>query len=331
MLTKKSVLQLVAVTGLLLTVAFLGCGGGGSSATPAVQDTPSINVKINQIEPCPRDLAKAYVSVIDQDGNPVLGLTEDDFFLEESGTGGYAAKPGDASFVDEIVTLSVALVMDYSGSITAITEHVNDMEDAAINFVSQLGAQDEAQILKYADTIQVMTSAPTSDLNLLTTAIQTTPNVGVHTALYDAVVEAVTSLSTRTKDRKAIIIITDGVDDDGTDNPQSINTINDAIDDANDTGVPVFTVGLGPATDVNVLQTLADETGGTFSDAPTSNNLSTIYQQLADLLFSDQYILTYQSAVTDGTSEDLTVTATYTTSVLLEDSDTKTIPAVDCP
>ena len=294
------------------------------------QDILAVTVKINQIEPCPRLAAKAYVSVIDQAGFPVIGLGSTAFVLSES-VSGAVGNPTSAGFVDDTVTLSVALVLDYSGSITAVPENLAAMEDAAISFVNQLGPNDEAEIIKYADTVQVMESFSDNKTALID-AIRTTPNVGVHTALYDAVVQAVTNISTRTKARRAIIIITDGVDDDGTGNPQSINTINDAINDANGDGVPVFTVGLGGAADVAVLQQLADDTGGTYSDSTTAANLSNIYQQLADLLFTDQYILTYASGVADGTSEDLTVTATFSAGPpLIADSDTKTIPAVTCP
>ena len=151
--------------------------------------------------------------------------------------------------------------------------------------------------------------------------------MGTHTALYDALVQAVTDISSSTKTRRAIIIITDGKDDDGTGGPQSTSTLTDVVTDANGNGVPVFTVGLGNA-DVAILQELADDTGGTFSDSTTSANLATIYQQLADLLFTDQYILTYTSGLASGTSGDLTVTATYAPTGA-SDFDTKTVPV--CP
>ena len=104
--------------------------------------------------------------------------------------------------------------------------------------------------------------------------------------------------------------------------------IDDAIDDANLTGVPVFTVGLGNA-DTTVLQQIANDTGGTYSDSTTSDNLATIYQQFANLLFTNQYILTYNSGIAaDGaTTGTLEVMATYGT--LQPGTDTKTIPA--CP
>lgn len=295
------------------------------------EDVDEITVTINQIDACPRNTATVYVSVTDQGGFQVTGLTATDFALSEGTT---PITPTEAGFVEEdsTATISIALVMDYSGSITAEPDNVTDMENAAINFVNQLGSDDEAEIIKYATTIEV-TRSLTSDKDLLIAAIQSTPDVGVHTALYDAVVKAAQDLAASTKQRQAIIIITDGMDDDGTGSPQSTSDLDGAIAEANADGIPVFTVGLGNA-DVTVLQQLADDTGGTYSDSATSDNLSTIYQQLADLLFTNQYILTYPSGIASDATGTLTVTVTTpaglaNTPAGLADNDTIDIPA--CP
>jgi len=81
------------------------------------QEIAGIQVKINQIDACPRIVGtpvKAYVSVIDQAGFPVTTLQAADFTIAESGAA--IGAPGDAAFVNDSVSLSVSLVMDYSGS-----------------------------------------------------------------------------------------------------------------------------------------------------------------------------------------------------------------------
>jgi VWFA-related protein len=287
------------------------------------EDITEVNVKINQVEACPRPgLATVYVSVTDQGGFPVDGLDTGDFDILEAGVGKTTTT---AVSVDDSVTLSVALLMDYSGSITMEPDNVADMENAAISFVNQLGAGDEAEIIKYATTIEV-TQTFTSDKASLISKIQSTPDIGSTTALYDAIVQAANNISSRTKDRRAIIVITDGMDRDGSGNQQSSSDLADVIGDANTFGVPVFTVGLG-LVDTAILQDIADDTGGTFSDSTTSDNLATIYQQLADLLFTDQYILTYTSGLADDVTGNLEVTATYTPADPdVSGTDTKTIP-----
>jgi len=288
------------------------------------EEITEVNVKINQIEACPRPAAATvYVSVTDQGGFPITGLVEEDFDITEDGV-----SLGQPDSVDNVgvatKTLSVILVMDYSGSITDEPDNVEKMEDAAIGFIDELGDDDEAEIIKYASTVEV-TQAFTDDQALLIDAIESTPDLGRYTALYDAVFGAATDISGRAKDRRAIIIISDGREDGPDDDPISTHTIEEAIDNANATGVPVFTVGLGDA-DAVILQQIADETGGTFSDSTTSANLATIYRQLADLLFTDQYILTYDSLLLDNATGPLTVEATYGG---ISGSDTKDI--LVCP
>jgi len=291
------------------------------------EEISAIDVRINQVETnCPGTVFTAYVSVTDQGGYPVTTLKKDDFLVIEDG--GYEGQPTSTFFVSDTgATISVALVMDYSRSIRKIPDALSDMEDSAVSFVNQLGVDDETEIVKFGRRVEVVDPPGyTSNKALLTDAIYNPLDVGDNTRLYDAVVKAVETTIVRSKDRKAVILITDGEDDDGTGTPLSDNDLNDAINYANNNGVPIFTVGLGNA-NVAILTQMADETGGQFFEATTSDNLRTIYQQLADLLFHDQYILTYISGLGDGVSANLTIEATY--SPTIKGDDTKEITA--CP
>ena len=277
------------------------------------EDVTSISVKINQIDACPRDVGSsvtAYVSVTDQAGFPVTTLGIDDFSLIEANVD---VQSSSTSLVNNSVSLSVALLMDYSYSITQEPDNVTDMERAAIAFIDQLGDNDEAAIIKYAREIEI-TQPFTSDKASLISAIQSTPDVGSQTAFYDSLDTAITAISAREKDRQAIIIITDGEDNDGDGNPLSDSTMSDIIDEAAANGVPIFTVGLGDRVDPDLLEQISGDTGGTFLSSATSDNLTTIYSQLADLLFTDQYVLTYETGLGSADSGNLQVTATDSTS-----------------
>ena len=130
----------------------------------STEDITAVDVKINQIDACPRPLlATVYVSVTDQGGFPVDTLAEGDFTITEAGVS--KTPPTSFASVDDTVTLSVALLLDYSRSITAEPVNVTDMENAAVSFVNQLGANDEAEIIKYATTVDV-TQSFTSDKTL---------------------------------------------------------------------------------------------------------------------------------------------------------------------
>jgi Ca-activated chloride channel family protein len=287
-----------------------------------------LNVRINQVEStlCPIPMVTAYVSVTDQGGYPVTTLTVYDFLITE--VGGYVGFPTEAAFVSDVsATISVALVMDYSLSIAGLQDSVDDMQESVASFVDNLGQDDEAEIIKFATTIAVAQDF-TSDRDLLTDAITTPLDVGIHSALYDAVVKAVNDTALSLKDRKAVVVITDGTDDDGSGSPLSINNLNDVINYADGTGVPIFTVGVGSNINSAVLQQMADDTGGLSYSAATSDNLRNIYNQLASILFQDQYVLTYNSALVAGKTANLTIKATEATSGATR-NDTKEI--TPCP
>ena len=283
-----------------------------------------LDVRINQVESdmqCPAAKVTAYVSVTDQGGYAVTGLLENNFLVYEDID---VMNLTDFSYASQVTTpISVALVMDYSGSITDIPEAQSDMEEAVADFVDQLGAEDEAEIVKFATEIEVVQEF-TSDKNLLTNAIYNPIDVGRGTSLYGAAWQAVDDTALRLKTRKAVIIVTDGKDRDG--NPINSKSFSEVINHANDKGVPIFTVGLGNINDA-VLEQMSNDTGGQFFDSPTSDNLGNIYSQIAKVLFENQYILTYVSALGTGVTANLTIEG-YVSPVVMGD-DTKEI--IPCP
>jgi Mg-chelatase subunit ChlD len=298
------------------------------------EEITQIDVTINQINACPRNSGggeiTAYVSVLDQGGAPVTGLEKSNFALMEDAVAISASQIESAKFVgDNSATISVAVLLDYSYSLTKEPENVKDMQNATKSFVEQLRLGDEASIIKFATTTVDASNGfiPAENKNLLTDAIMSTPDFGGgETRLYDTLVEAIEAISApeRTTDRRAIIIMTDGEDNDGSGDPLSTNKLEDVINDAIAQGIPVFTIGLGDRVNPADLRLLAASTGGTYSDSVTSDNLLTIYNQLAKLLFTDQYILTYLSTLAGDFNAQLTVTVT--TADNLKDDDTREIP-----
>ena len=259
----------------------------------------SLKLRINQLESCPRPVVTAYVSVTDQANYPVTQLTAADFTLTEGATP--VGTPSSTVFVQDTASLAVALVMDYSGSVNSLPAVVSDMEGSAAAFVNQMDVDDEAEIIKFADNVSVV-QAFTEDKTALDAAIHT-PYAGVETNLYDALYQAMDDTAAQNRDRRAVIVLSDGR------LPTSTYTQDDVLNYAREKGVPIFAVGLG-SIDLNLLTAIADGTGGQVYQSPSSDNLSTIYQQLSDLLFFDQYILTYDSPLAAGDSTTLTIRAT---------------------
>ena len=188
------------------------------------------------------------------------------------------------------------------------------MEEAVADFVDQLSADDEAEILKFGSEVEVVQGF-TSDKTLLKNAISNPVDLGPGTSLYRGVSQAVDDTALRLKPRKAVIVITDGENLDIT----STITLSDVINNANDNNIPIFTVGLGNINEV-VLEQMADDTGGQYYSSPASDNLRNIYNQMADVLFENQYILEYISDIAVGDTADLTIEAKISQTVMGDDT-----------
>ena len=281
-----------------------------ASATAA---PPSINVSINQVQldcatPGETDVT-AFVTVNDQNGDPVTDINQVTFTLTEN----QGSPPFTVDFAPPI-PLSAAIALDYSGSIFN-SGVVTEIENAAINFINQLSPVDEGEIIKFADTVEVIASF-TNDKDFLIAAVLQDFFPGSFTELYDAIIKAIEDTAAQPEDhRKAVLVITDGENiSNGT------TTIDDVIDAANNNDIPIFTIGVGSALDVDLLSRLADETGGIFYQSTDIRTIEEIYQQIADTLIINQFVFEYRSLLGLGQSATLTIEADYNG---LIDSDTR--------
>jgi hypothetical protein len=66
---------------------------------------------------------------------------------------------------------------------------------------------------------------------------------------------------------------------------------------------------LGVNHKTDILYTYADQTGGLYYEAPTSEDLQAIYQTISDVL-KNQYIVTYTTPYFDGLEHNLHILAT---------------------
>jgi len=142
------------------------------------------------------------VSVMDRDGRYVPNLLKDDFRIWEDGT------EQDVAFFQSVdKPFSVVLMLDTSPSTQFRLE---DIQDAAITFVSQLRPDDRVMVVSFNDEIKVL-SEFTTDRSKLQRAIQRA-RTDDGTRLYDAVDMVMNQHLSRIQGRKAIVLFTDGVD-----------------------------------------------------------------------------------------------------------------------
>jgi len=236
---------------------------------------------------------KLFVSVIDSAGLAVAGL-ENIIKLFENGNP--ALNP---VILADNSPLTVALLLDYSPSITNFPL----IEAAAKVFVDELDPGDKAAVLKFAKTRQPASFTFTddkTDLKGLIDAPFTGDTTG--TVLYDVVYDAVGAVNARSLPRRAVVVLSDGLD------VGSARTLDQAIDRAVQTGIPVFAIAITDAVDPQptVMKRLADETGGVYFEASSATEVEDIYLQIAGIL-SEQYSIEYVTTSTGGATIALDV------------------------
>ena len=142
------------------------------------------------------------VTVMDRYGKYIPQLRRENFKIFEDGV-----EQKIAYFGTNDQPFTVALLIDTSGSTQFRLE---DIQSAAMTFVTKLKPTDSVMVISFDDRIRVLCK-PTTDRNLVNRAIRQT-NTGGGTRLYDAVEEVLTKHFKTVSGRKAVVLFTDGVD-----------------------------------------------------------------------------------------------------------------------
>ncbi|HTY39226.1 MAG TPA: VWA domain-containing protein [Bacteroidota bacterium] len=269
---------------------------------PYIQTGSTMNLIYNQIDASAFPVIKSYVSANTLAGVSITGLTTSNFAVKEDGV---SQTPITVTPVGTGgSSISVMLTIDKSGSMAG--QPLTDARTAATTFTSLLQTGDKAGVISFDDVITVVQGF-TSDKTVLANAINSIVS-GNSTAIYDALYESVNQTRLQSG-RKAIILMTDGIDN------ASTHALSAAIAYANQYSIPVFTIGLGitsGSSGESVLQQIATQTGGAYYAAPTSADLSRIYQSISQQL-ANQYLITYttSNSARNGTVRTVNITVNY--------------------
>ncbi|QBF31770.1 VWA domain-containing protein [Thalassococcus sp. S3] len=286
-------------------ILLAGCLAGLSLQIQA-QETPRVipqggaegaEVTISEVNHDDYPQVRLFVSVL-RDGSPVTGLTAADFRVRED-----EVDQDPLTVEPQLPPISVVVTLDTSGS---MARSLDETRAAASAFVSALGPTDAVQLVSFARTVQIQTPMMSAKDPILSAIA----GLGARgdTALYDALYQSIDLLADR-RGRKAVVLLSDGVDDDGQGQPLSSRTIADVLARAETVGVPVFVVGLGTELDEAVLTDIATTTGAAYLPAPTAEELSAVYAQIADRL-SGQYSIRYTSSLpADGIARRIDLNA----------------------
>jgi Ca-activated chloride channel homolog len=200
------------------------------------------------------DLVVLPVAVHDRQGHYVPDLLEQNFEVYED------RLPQQIKlFRHEDIPVIAGLLIDHSGSMRPKLAQVTA---GARTFVQFSNPQDQMFVVNFNETVSLglPEGIPFSvDANELGRAIWRAPATG-ETALYDAIVEALKRFQTGSRDKKVLIVISDGADN------ASAHTLAQVLEMAEQSDTIVYTVGLFEPDDRDanpkVLNRLAKATGG---------------------------------------------------------------------
>jgi Ca-activated chloride channel family protein len=185
----------------------------------------------------------------------------------------------------------VVVVMDISNSMWA-EDKIGQAQQAMLRFIEMLGDTDRLQIVVFNDSITTL--SPLSPLGEkraeLERQIMSIQPAGP-TRLYDATLAAYTTLKTEGDPAhiRAVVVMTDGKDEliaaDGTVLPGSEQTLADVlaqihIGEEGGNAVKLFTIAYGSEADREVMQQMAQTTGGEQFDAGVET-IRKVYEQIA--------------------------------------------------
>jgi Ca-activated chloride channel family protein len=243
------------------------------------------------------------VTVVDRKGELVPGLAQQDFAVYEDGRPQHIR-----SFFYRDVPVTVGLVID--GSSSMLPKRGNAIL-AALHFLRLSNPADEVFLVSFNEKVYfgLPEATPFSgDPSRLREALLAFPSRG-RTALYDGVAAALRHLARGSRDKKALVVVSDGGDN------ASISSFRQLLDAVQRSDAIVYTIALLDERDSNrnigVLKKLARSTGGEAFLPLTAAELPGICEHVAGVLRS-QYTVGYAPANEnhDGAYRRIEVVAT---------------------
>lgn len=269
----------------------------GTCAAAFAQDDP---IKVDSA------IVRVNVGVVDQRGRPMMSLDRGDFKVFEDGS------PQDIiRFENASAPFSVVMLLDMSGSTKSFRQNIRL---SAARFLDALSPQDRVAVVEFYSKINLLndfTTDRTAAMNSITVA-----NGAGDTDLYKALTFALDRLSREQSRRKAIVVLTDGVDTQMRNEdrkllsalqpeamatalrPEASESLNRILSRSDLQGVTIYPLALptgSPArladpTPLQValysaarsrLRLIAERTGGTLNEIERLDQMATLYAAVA--------------------------------------------------
>ncbi len=200
------------------------------------------------------ELVVLHVMVTDRGGGYVPNLPVDAFHIFDD------ARPQTPKFfLTEDAPVTVGLILDSSGSMRRLRDRVIA---ASAEFVQSSNPEDEVFALVFDDEVEpVLRDAPfTSDADTLRAALSSVFRPAGRTSLYDAVLRGLRYAARGTRDRRVLVVLSDGGDN------ASAATLKDVVTAVEGSNTVIYAVALSDPLDPDAnpkrLKQLAEATGG---------------------------------------------------------------------
>lgn len=219
------------------------------------------------------ELVVLHVMVTDRSGSYVSGLPADAFHVFDD-TRPQAPK----FFLNEDAPVTVGLIIDSSGSMAPVRDRVIA---AAAEFVASSNPDDEIFALVFNDDIEpVLAGVPfTSNPERLRTALSSVFQPAGRTALYDAIASGLTYVANGTRDRRVLVVLSDGGDN------ASRATLKDVMTQVQTSNTVIYSVALDDPLDADAsprrLKQLAEASGGESLTPKNVAEVRTAFQKIA--------------------------------------------------
>ena len=245
------------------------------------------------------DLVVIHATVLDPRGHVVTDLPRGAFKIFEN-----KIEQELKEFRREDIPVTVGLVIDNSGSMREKREKVNA---AALTFVKTSNRNDEVFVVNFNDDYYLdLDKDFTNNVDELKDALERIDSRG-STALYDAVIGSLDHARKGTKDKKVLLVVSDG--EDTASRGGSKQALQRAMLEAQKSEAVIYAIGLLGSEKKSearrareALRQLAGATGGLAFFPETLDDVEPICTQIAHDI-RNQYTLGYypQNATRDGT------------------------------